>query len=314
MEHPLFSLSSKKDMETVTYVNGDKWLKVVPQGELGRATIHDRAVLLYIISQCIAAQNDGKAIDRANRRIRVNAYDMLVATNRSTSGRGYKLLENAFSRLQGTQIQTNITQGGGEKIEWFSLVDKISMLRGSENDRTSDGKMFDVEVTLSDWLFDAIEQNYVLTMHRDYFRLRKPIERRLYEIARKHCGKQKKWQIGLLLLAKKAGTKSKLREFKRMIQKVISDGVIPEYDFVLTGDLLTVRPKKTVVGNSISLPQILPDTYEEARHYAAGWDIRALEAEWRDWVSRKKIKVRNPDANFVKFCKNRGPYKQEELF
>ncbi|MCA9184408.1 MAG: replication initiator protein A [Pirellulaceae bacterium] len=28
----------------------------------------------------------------------------------------------------------------------------------------------------------------MLTLHRDYFRLRKPLERRVYEIARKHCG------------------------------------------------------------------------------------------------------------------------------
>ncbi|WP_443019818.1 replication initiator protein A [Sphingobium sp. CAP-1] len=28
----------------------------------------------------------------------------------------------------------------------------------------------------------------MLTLNRRYFRLRKPLERRLYEIARKHCG------------------------------------------------------------------------------------------------------------------------------
>jgi hypothetical protein len=42
-----------------------------------------------------------------------------------------------------------------------------------------------------------------LTLNRDYFRLRKPIERRIYEIARKHCGRKKEWSIGLALLHKK---------------------------------------------------------------------------------------------------------------
>ena len=56
------------------------------------------------------------------------------------------------------------------------------------------------------------------------------------------------------------------------------------------------------------------DTYEEARKYAAGWDIRVLENEWRDWVSAKNITVRNADSNFISFCKKRGPYKNEELF
>jgi hypothetical protein len=37
----------------------------------------------------------------------------------------------------------------------------------------------------------------VLTLHRDYFRLRKPLERRMYELARKHCGQQATWSICL---------------------------------------------------------------------------------------------------------------------
>ena len=45
-----------------------------------------------------------------------------------------------------------------------------------------------VTVTLSDWIYRSVLARSVLTLHRDYFRLRKPLERRVYEIARKHCG------------------------------------------------------------------------------------------------------------------------------
>ena len=38
----------------------------------------------------------------------------------------------------------------------------------------------------------AIESNEVVTISNDYFRLRRPLERRLYEIGRKHCGGQSK--------------------------------------------------------------------------------------------------------------------------
>jgi len=62
---------------------------------------------------------------------------------------------------------------------------------------TRDGRMLEVEITLSDWVFNAIRNNEVLTMHRDYFRLRKPLERRLYEVVRKHLGKQKEFKLGL---------------------------------------------------------------------------------------------------------------------
>jgi len=54
-----------------------------------------------------------------------------------------------------------------------------------------------LDVKLSDWLFRAIEAAEVLPISREYFRLRSPLDRRIYEIARKHCGKQEKWRISI---------------------------------------------------------------------------------------------------------------------
>ena len=65
--------------------------------------------------------------------------------------------------------------------------------------------MIQVTVTLSDWMYRSVVSKSVLTLHRDYFRLRKPLERRVYEIARKHCGRQAEWRIGLETLLKKIG-------------------------------------------------------------------------------------------------------------
>ncbi len=48
-----------------------------------------------------------------------------------------------------------------------------------------------VEVTLPDWLYQGITQTKILKISPDYFRIRKAIDRRIYEIARKHCGYQK---------------------------------------------------------------------------------------------------------------------------
>jgi hypothetical protein len=56
-------------------------------------------------------------------------------------------------------------------------------------------------------------------------------------------------------------------------------------------------------------PPLLPSTaYEQAKKFAKGWDIYALEQEWREWLATKD----NPDpspASFVAFCKKRGPYR-----
>jgi plasmid replication initiation protein len=60
--------------------------------------------------------------------------------------------------------------------------------------------MVGVEVKLSDWLYNAIVNFEVLTLHRDYFRLDGGLERRVYELCRKHCGHQTTWSIGLELL------------------------------------------------------------------------------------------------------------------
>jgi plasmid replication initiation protein len=305
MEHPVFSLSTKPDMRPREYQNGETFIKVSPSAK-GLATVHDRDVLIYCISQCVAAINEGRPVQR---KLKIKAYDMLVATNRQTSGRGYELLKDTLRRLQGTQIETNIKQGTDERFSVFGLIDRADVVR-----ETRDGRMQEIEITLSDWVYDAIENNNVLTLDRQYFQLRKPIERRLYELARKHCGKQSKWTIYLDKLASKTGSQSSSKEFKRMISKVVQDNAvedyIPEYTFALAGDLLTVRskPKKAVI---TTIPSIQSDTYEQAREYATGWDIRVLEDEWRDWVMQKKINVINADTHFLKFCKNRGPYRNQ---
>jgi hypothetical protein len=44
------------------------------------------------------------------------------------------------------------------------------------------------EIEISEWIFNSIGRKTVLTLHRYYFRLRKPIEWRVYVIARKMCG------------------------------------------------------------------------------------------------------------------------------
>ena len=308
MEHPLFSLSTKPDMKAREYRNGNTWLTIQPSSS-GMATVHDRDVLIYCISQCMAALNSGTKV---SRKLSLNAYDLLRATNRQSSGAGNDLLLDALRRLAGTRVETNIQQGGDTNTSNFGLIDGFDIVSKTDN-----GRIQQLQITLSDWVFDAIDNNNVLTLSPTYFQLRKPIERRLYELARKHCGKQLKWEIGLTKLKDKTGSLSTDKEFKRMLAKVINDTLIhnhmPDYTFELSDHKLIVRPIRSAAISGKPV-QLKSDTYEEARQHAAGWDIRMLENEWRDWVAAKNIKVSNPDSNFISFCKKRGPYKNEELF
>jgi|SRR6516164_9940142 len=59
MEHPFFSLSKKPDTNVRRYENGDRWLEVVPSVK-GLATIYDKDILIYCISQLIAKMNEGE--------------------------------------------------------------------------------------------------------------------------------------------------------------------------------------------------------------------------------------------------------------
>ena len=87
MINPLFSLSTKPDMIPREYQRGDSWIKLHPSPQ-GLATVHDRDVLIYCISQCMAAINQGKKIKRT---LRFNAHDLLKTTNRATNKKGYEL-------------------------------------------------------------------------------------------------------------------------------------------------------------------------------------------------------------------------------
>ena len=80
MAHPIFTLSTKPDTKKRRYVatDGKSYVEVRPN-MIGLATVHDRDVLIYCISQVMAALNDGKQV---HRTLRFKAYDLLVATNR----------------------------------------------------------------------------------------------------------------------------------------------------------------------------------------------------------------------------------------
>lgn len=308
MEHPIFTLSKKKDMSTRRYENGDTWCEVKPSPE-GLATVFDRDVLIYCISQCVNRLNKGERIARS---LRFTAHDLLIATNRQTSGRGYQLLKDAFSRLQGTQITTNIVTGGKEQWDVFSLIDRARIVR-----ETRDGRMQEVEITLSDWVFNAIEGKEILTLDRRYFQLARPLERRLYELARKHVGEQPQWRIGLEKLQRKTGSQSTLREFKRLLKSVIEDDAqhdhMPTYSIQIEEDDMIVFKRKRDAQTPFMIAgafhQISDETREEARKVARGWDLNGLEQDWRGWIADKHIKVKNPDAHFLAFCRKRGPYK-----
>ena len=302
MEHPVFSISTKPDLNERRYENGRAFVKVTPSIK-GLATVHDRDILIFCISQTVAALNDGREVGQT---LRFRAYDLLSATNRGTDGRGYEQLRAAFERLAGTRIETNVTTGDIEVLDGFGLIDRYRIVR-----ETRDGRMQEVEVKLSDWVFNAVKSRGVLTLHRNYFRLRKPLERRLYEIARKHCGAQSAWSIGLEKLKYKCGSHSTDKEFKRLLQKIVEEDEahhhIPDYSLRINGEkavaVFTNRRTMPVLIQDDGLAALDAEVFHDARNCAPGWDVYYLEREWRQWCGKEEITPKRPDAHFLSFCR-----------
>ena len=145
----------------------------------------------------------------------------------------------------------------------------------------------------------------VLTLSRDYFRLRKPLERRVYEIARKHCGRQAEWRISVAVLHKKSGSNSPVRVFRAMLREMIAADALPDYHLAEEpGDILCVTPRAALI--EPAGPLLSSEAIERVREIAPGWDVYALEAEWRDyWLRSGRQRLRSADLAFVGFVKRR---------
>ncbi|MEB0083899.1 replication initiator protein A [Glaciimonas sp. Gout2] len=230
MEAPLFSLSTKPDMDTWSWISPDKkkWLEVTPSS-IGRATIHDKDLLIYLTSQVVAAMNDAArcSAKMPSRCIRFTLHDFLIATGRDTAGKSYASVKSTIDRLSGTRLKTNIEMGN---IDWrtsFRLIEPTDHV--IEMDINGIKRTKSIEITLSEWLYRALERKKILTITPHYFMLRKPLEKRLYEIARKHVGEQSEWFIKEDNLRAKTGSKANIREFRRMLNAIIDDDNIPDY-------------------------------------------------------------------------------------
>ena len=234
MEVPLFALQKKTDTEQFVWRKRNAKVVITPN-KYGRATIWDKDILLYLFGQVAAAINNGI---KPSRTIKATAHDILISTNRGTSGRDYEALKNALRRLRGTGIETNIKMDGVSDNREFSLIQSWRTI-----EKNPQGNMIAVEITLSEWMYKAVSKLDILTYDRAYFEITGGLERRLYEIFRKHCGNQALWSISEGNLYHKSGSKGGLPNFRRALKKL--NGTIERYRFEYDTDakMIRVRPE-----------------------------------------------------------------------
>lgn len=271
-----FSLdTSRSRTETLRYQDGDVSIEV-RAGPMGMATMADKELLIYIASLMVEKMNHGEAPSPV---FTFTAHDFFRVCGTAAAGTAYERIKSALDRLQGTQVRTNIETGGEGRDEWFSWI-KAARL---DYRKTSNGKrtLKSVTVELCDWLHRAIlKDNRVLTYDRKYFELT-PLERRLYEIARAHCGHQRGFRMNLEKLRLRVGVESDLRRFKYDLKKIADSGRIPEYGILLKGDPSSPEIKKAMAAGQIKRrpknAQVMVVFWNKRRYFEEG-GIRTAES------------------------------------
>jgi hypothetical protein len=138
------------------------------------------------------------------------------------------------------------------------------------------------------------------------------LERRIYEIARKHCGTKAVYPLGLDKLQAKCGSSSTAKEFRRLVQNIARQdeqyGHMPDYGIRIEGSQVIFTNRRVIepkmVSPALSSIRLDPEAYHDGRQAAPGWDIYVLEQEWRSWMMEMDSEPpRNPTRAFVGFCR-----------
>ncbi len=232
MEFPFFALQKRPLLTPIVYQDGNVSIRISP-GERGIATIWDKDVLIYLSS---LINSKIERDEEVSRTVRIAAYDMLRVTRRHTGKNGYQEIYDALFRLRSTTITTDIQSGGERETRGFGWIDSFRIL--TRENLAGNRVMQGLEIMLNDWTFRAlVKDRRVLAINPAYFDLTDGLERRLYEIARKHVGHQAEWRISLLKLAKKCGTMQRnLRRFKFDLKEIAEVDRLPDYQMFLIND------------------------------------------------------------------------------
>jgi len=280
MEYPLFALKAG-DKKTREYKIKDFSIVIAPNAQYGMATIHDKDIWIYCVSKLMQAVREGENISST---VHFTIYDYLKTTNRTTSGRDYERAKDSLDRLSGTRITTNIETDRMRESRGFGLIDSWRIVE------EKDGRMVRVSINLPQWLYRSITSKSVLTINPDYFRLRKPLDRRIYELARKHCGHNNMWKFDLKTLYERSGSTSKLEKFRLNIKKLAEVNGLPDYsvEYNLEKDQVTFY-KRIILKNLTE--EIKAEAQENKpkrkriTEYEAGQLARPGE-EWPDLLQR----------------------------
>jgi len=111
-------------------------------------------------------------------------------------------------------------------FSWFESCTKFRYRKSKIGTK----RLESVRVVGGMWLFHAIRAQKIITYHPKYFDLG-ALERRIYELARLHNGRQESWTIGFSKLKRRIGDQREPRKFLDALLDIESRDPLPEYRF-----------------------------------------------------------------------------------
>lgn len=234
MDVAVFRLSKdkKRPNETMRYTRPDGYVEVV-SGEAGMASVWDYDIVLMAISHLNDAMNLyrlGRG-EKPSRIFRPHVSEILKFCRRGDGSRQYEEIEGALKRLSTTFVEVvTTTQTKGKRA--LRTAKGVGLINGYETVSYADnGRITSVAIEVPQWLYSQVVEEKspaVLTVHPEYFLIDKGIGRFLYRLARRRAGKQRaKWSFKLI--HERSGSVGTLKEFCRILRKLIESNDLPEY-------------------------------------------------------------------------------------
>lgn len=259
---PIYSLSTKTDMQPWRWESHDKkqWVEVNPSRK-GRATQHDGDIMTYATSVLMQEINNAVKEERPlpDRTIYLRSYDYLKWTGGDTSGDAYARFVDALDRLMGTQVKTNVMREDNVNVlDAFNILDRYRIFSYPAQDGGRTVKV--VKLVLSEWMYLHIKRRQVLVVDPKYFELRRPIERRLYQVGLRHIGDKPSWTISEEKLYNRVGynldgNRASVRKFRSLMMDIIADNTIPGFVIELAKSATTGERQYKFSARSYNRPR-----------------------------------------------------------
>jgi plasmid replication initiation protein len=308
MEVPFLSLSKKPRLTPILYKSDTAEITVTGGAPYGIATIWDWDLMMWLLSQIRESLDRG---EEASRKIRFYPHAFLKAARRGLGGLQYQRLDEAITRLKNTTVVTTIRANKGRTV-------MFSWLEYGELERDEKGRIQCATVVIPEWLFSAVSDNrFILSMNKDYFLLTGGIERWLYRFIRKQAGRNRGgWGWYFQTLYQRSGSSQRFSDFVITIREIAEKKCLLEYELSAQERAgkeylhakrvqATSQPEVEVVRKekTSQFLHLKTSTYEKAKQCAPGFDIYALEQDWRESTRKKDLTLQDPDKAFLAWCR-----------